>query len=79
MDGSEAMDHIGAIGAIASLTEAEAVVLRMLVGFLTVTEIAGALGLSAATVRGHTVAIYRKLGVYRRRDAVRRARELGLV
>jgi LuxR family maltose regulon positive regulatory protein len=73
------MDRLSAIEALANLTEAEAGVLRLLVGFLTVAEIAGALGQSAGTVRAQTVTIYRKLGVYRRRDAVRRARELGLV
>jgi ATP/maltotriose-dependent transcriptional regulator MalT len=79
IDGSEAMDRFLAVEATAGLSEAEAGVLRMLVGFLTATEIAGALGLPPGAVRAHTTAIYRKLGVRRRRDAVRRARELGLV
>ncbi|MGI5241021.1 LuxR C-terminal-related transcriptional regulator [Dactylosporangium sp. CA-139066] len=73
------MDRLGAIEAFAKLSEAEAGVLQLLVGFLTVAEIAGALGQSAGTVRAQTAVIYRKLGVYRRRDAIRRARELGLV
>jgi len=63
----------------AELTEAEAGVLRMLIGFLTLTEIAAAMHLSPNTVKTHVAAIYRKLGVHRRRDAIRLARELGLV
>ncbi|MFG2041846.1 LuxR C-terminal-related transcriptional regulator [Dactylosporangium sp. NPDC048998] len=61
------------------LTQAESSVLGMLVGFLTVGEIAGELHLSPNTVKTHIAAVYRKLGVHRRRDAVRRARELDLL
>ncbi|MEV8516073.1 LuxR C-terminal-related transcriptional regulator [Dactylosporangium sp. NPDC051484] len=61
------------------LTQAESSVLGMLVGFLTVGEIAGELHLSPNTVKTHLAAVYRKLGVHRRRDAVRRARELDLL
>ncbi|MER7008184.1 LuxR C-terminal-related transcriptional regulator [Dactylosporangium sp. NPDC000555] len=61
------------------LTQAESSVLGMLVGFLTVGEIAGELHLSPNTVKTHIAAVYRKLGVHRRRDAVRRARELELL
>ncbi|WP_432969223.1 LuxR C-terminal-related transcriptional regulator [Dactylosporangium sp. CA-233914] len=63
----------------ATLTEAEAGVLHMLVGFLTVAEIAETLHLSPNTVKTHLTAIYGKLGVHRRRDAIRRARDLGLL
>ncbi|GAB3842719.1 LuxR C-terminal-related transcriptional regulator [Dactylosporangium cerinum] len=60
------------------LTAAETAVCELLQGFLTVTEIADALKVSPNTVKTHMSGIYRKLGVHRRRDAVRRARELGL-
>ncbi|GAA2596272.1 hypothetical protein GCM10010399_28550 [Dactylosporangium fulvum] len=63
----------------AVLTVAETDVLRMLVGFMTVAEVAAALRISPNTVKTHTSAIYHKLGVHRRRDAIRRARELGLL
>ncbi|GAA0744180.1 hypothetical protein Drose_18420 [Dactylosporangium roseum] len=63
----------------AVLTVAETDVLRMLVGFMTVAEIAAALRISPNTVKTHTSAIYHKLGVHRRRDAIRRGRELGLL
>jgi LuxR family maltose regulon positive regulatory protein len=42
-------------------------------------DIAQELGVSADTVRYHTKNIYGKLGVHRRFDAIRRARELGLL
>ena len=46
---------------------------------LTAREIADRLFLSANTVRSHTRALYRKLGVRTRADAVARAAELGLL
>ncbi|WP_433042577.1 LuxR C-terminal-related transcriptional regulator [Dactylosporangium sp. CS-033363] len=61
------------------LTDAEISVLRLLVGFLTVAEIADLLHLSANTVKTHIAAIYHKLGVHRRRDAVRQARQRNLL
>jgi ATP/maltotriose-dependent transcriptional regulator MalT len=42
-------------------------------------EIANALFISEATVKRHTINIYQKLGVNKRRDAVRKAQELGLL
>ncbi|MFF5232958.1 LuxR C-terminal-related transcriptional regulator [Dactylosporangium sp. NPDC000521] len=63
----------------ATLTHAELAVLRLLPGFMTVTEIAGALHLSVNTVKSHLAAIYRKLDVHRRRDAIRRGHERGLL
>ncbi|MDI2124993.1 LuxR C-terminal-related transcriptional regulator [Yinghuangia seranimata] len=42
-------------------------------------EIAAALYVSANTVKTHLTSIYRKLGVSRRRDAVRKARDLGIL
>jgi LuxR family maltose regulon positive regulatory protein len=42
-------------------------------------EIANALFISEATVKRHAINIYQKLGVNKRRDAVRKAQELGLL
>jgi LuxR family maltose regulon positive regulatory protein len=60
-------------------SEAELTVLRLLDSDLSAREIAGELFLSANTVRTHTRAIYRKLGVSSRADAVARAGEAGLL
>jgi LuxR family transcriptional regulator, maltose regulon positive regulatory protein len=59
------------------LTEREATILRLLATELSKREIANELFVSVNTVKTHTRAIYRKLGVSSRRDATRRARELG--
>jgi LuxR family maltose regulon positive regulatory protein len=61
------------------LSERELTVLRYLASRLDSSEIAGALYLSVNTVRTHVKAIYRKLAVSSRADAVARARELGLL
>ena len=61
------------------LTSAEARVLELLPTQLTVDEIATRLILSANTVKSHVGAIYRKLAVSSRTEAVERARELGLL
>ena len=53
--------------------------LRLLASDLTVREIGATLFLSPNTVRSHTRAIYRKLGVRSRADAVARADALGLL
>ncbi len=42
-------------------------------------EVGEELGLSASTVRTHTHAIYRKLGVHSRTEVVRAAHRLGLL
>jgi LuxR family transcriptional regulator, maltose regulon positive regulatory protein len=60
-------------------TEAELAVLRLLVTDLSARAIGGELYLSANTVRSHTRAIYRKLGVNSRADAVARATALGFL
>jgi LuxR family maltose regulon positive regulatory protein len=62
-----------------AFTERELVVLRYLQSALSNDEIAAELYLSVHTVKTHVRNIYRKLGVGRRRDAVRTARELGLL
>jgi LuxR family maltose regulon positive regulatory protein len=61
------------------LTGREEAVLRLLQGSLPLREIAAQLFVTVNTVKSHTRLIYRKLGVSSRADAVRRARELGLL
>ena len=61
------------------LTEREIAVLRLLRGTLSLREIGQELFVSPNTVKTHTQAIYRKLGVSARHDAVRRGRELGIL
>lgn len=60
------------------LTERELTVLRHLRSMMSTAEIASMLCVSANTVKTHVKNVYRKLGVSRRRDAVRRAQEVGL-
>ena len=64
---------------VESLTERETLVLQYLRSVLSIAEIASMLNLSSNTVKTHVRHVYRKLGVSRRRDAVRRARELHLL
>jgi LuxR family transcriptional regulator, maltose regulon positive regulatory protein len=54
------------------------VVLHMLGGILSLREIGDELYVSANTVKTHTQAIYRKLGVSSRHDAVTRGKRLGI-
>jgi LuxR family maltose regulon positive regulatory protein len=61
------------------LTPREQAVLAYLATSLTAADIAVELYLSVNTVKTHISAIYHKLGAGRRRDAVRRARELELL
>jgi ATP/maltotriose-dependent transcriptional regulator MalT len=60
------------------LTEREEDVLRLLRGSLSLREISRELYVSPNTVKTHAQAIYRKLGVSTRHDAVRRGREIGV-
>jgi DNA-binding CsgD family transcriptional regulator len=60
------------------LTEREVAVLHLLGGPLSLREIGHELYVSANTVKTHTQAIYRKLGVSSRHDAVARAKRLGI-
>jgi LuxR family maltose regulon positive regulatory protein len=66
-------------GVVEPLSEREITVLRYLSSRLTAPDIASALFISGNTVRSHVKAIYRKLGVNSRTDAVERGRELGLL
>ena len=61
------------------LTERQVRVLRLLRGSLTLPEIATELSLSTNTVKTHTQAIYRKLGVCTREDAVIRGLDRGIL
>jgi ATP/maltotriose-dependent transcriptional regulator MalT len=64
---------------IEPLTEREKIVLRFLHGTLSLREIGQELHVSQNTIKSHTQAIYRKLGVSTRYDAIQRCRELGLL
>ena len=61
------------------LSSREAEVLRGLAGAGSLREVADALFISRNTIKTHTRALYAKLGVGTREEAVRRGRELGLV
>jgi LuxR family maltose regulon positive regulatory protein len=61
------------------LSQRELEVLRLLPSRLSQREIAAELYVSFNTIRTHTRVIFRKLGVTSRAEAVRRARELGLL
>lgn len=63
---------------VPALTEREREILTMIAGGATNREIAGALFLSPHTVKEHTSAVYRKLGVRNRAEAVQRSQRLGL-
>jgi LuxR family maltose regulon positive regulatory protein len=65
-------------GLLEPLTERELAVLHLLGGTLSLREIGEEMQVSANTVKTHTGAIYRKLGVSARSDAVEAARLLGL-
>jgi len=64
---------------VEALTEREQVVLRYLASTLSNAEIAAQLYLSVNTVKTHQRMIYRKLDAAGRRDAVSRAKQLGLL
>jgi ATP/maltotriose-dependent transcriptional regulator MalT len=64
---------------IEPLSEREREVLRYLPSQLTTREIGTRLFVSLNTVKTHQRAIYRKLGVSQRHDAVHRAKQLGLL
>ena len=61
------------------LTASETRVLRYLPTHLGTPEIAAELFLSANTVKTHLRHLYRKLGAHSRREAVQRARAIGLL
>ena len=61
------------------LTERELMILRFLPTMLKANEIADDLDVSVNTVKAHLRAVYRKLGVATRREAVERAKAAGLL
>ncbi|PZS06743.1 MAG: DNA-binding response regulator [Solirubrobacterales bacterium] len=68
-------DQPGALG----LSDRERAVLELMASGSTNPEIAGTLHLSKHTIKEHTSAVYRKLGVRNRIEAVQRAQRLGLL
>jgi LuxR family maltose regulon positive regulatory protein len=62
-----------------ALSAREADVLRLLSGQLSQQAIGDALYITRDTVKSHTKAVYRKLGVSSREEAVALARRLGLI
>ena len=60
-------------------SEAEVTVLQLLASDLSTREIGERLFLSPNTIRSHTRALYHKLGVHSRTDAIARATALGLL
>jgi len=76
--GRVASMHVPATG-VTALTETELRVLRLLPTNLTLHAIATQLYVSRNTVKTHAAAIYRKLDVTNRADAVDRARQAGLL
>ena len=67
------------VGSRVALTESERAVLGMLSTQRSISEIAEALTVSPNTVKTHVRAIYGKLGVHTRREALAAAKEGGLV
>jgi two-component system response regulator DesR len=63
---------------VPSLTERESEILALIAAGSTNREIANTLFLSPHTVKEHTSALYRKLGVRNRAEAVQRSQRLGL-
>ena len=63
----------------APLSEREVAVLCLLRGTLSLREIGQVLYVSTDTIKTHTQAIYRKLGVSTRREAVQQAERAGIL
>lgn len=78
-DLSARLDVLTGRGLVEPLSTAELRVLRELPTHHSLREIAESLYVSRNTVKTQTIAIYRKLGVSGRSDAVQRARDLGLL
>jgi LuxR family maltose regulon positive regulatory protein len=75
----ESADANGLRIVIEPLTEKEREVLGHLAELLSTEEIAAAMFVSVNTVRTHVRSILRKLSASRRNEAVRRAREVGIL
>jgi LuxR family maltose regulon positive regulatory protein len=61
------------------LTDKETEVLRYMAALLSTEEIARTMFVSVNTIKTHIRGVLRKLGATRRNEAIRRARELGLI
>ena len=68
-----------AIVVVEPLTEREREVLRHVSDMLNTAEVASEMYISINTVKTHLKSIYRKLAASHRREAVRRAQQLGLI
>ena len=77
--GAEATSEAGARVRAASITMAEAQVLRYLPTPLPFSVIAGKLGISRSAAKERAARLYHRLGVHSREEAVSRARSLGLI
>ena len=75
----EATSEAGARLRAASITVAEAQVLRYLPKPLPFSVIADKLGISRAAAKERAARLYKRLGVHSRDEAVSRARSLGLI
>ncbi|HEY6794351.1 MAG TPA: LuxR C-terminal-related transcriptional regulator [Kineosporiaceae bacterium] len=71
--------NLGSVTRAAGLTSAESRILRLLPTHLTLSDIGREFQLSTNTVKSQVGAIYRKLGVASRGQAVQRAFDLGLL
>jgi LuxR family maltose regulon positive regulatory protein len=67
------------VGEVEKLTERERAILALLPGPQSQRELANTLFVTPNTLKTHLRAIYRKLGVVSRTEAVARARALGLL
>jgi DNA-binding NarL/FixJ family response regulator len=76
---AEATSQAGARVRAASITRAEAQVLRYLPTPLPFSVIAGKLGISRSAAKERAERLYNRLGVHSRDEAVSRARSLGLI
>jgi LuxR family transcriptional regulator, maltose regulon positive regulatory protein len=72
-------EHVVVAVPLAPLTAAELRLLPILATHLSFPEIAAEMFLSRNTIKSEANAIYRKLGVSSRSQAVARSRELGLL
>jgi LuxR family maltose regulon positive regulatory protein len=79
LTGTSPPGHGATAPLLAELSDAELRVLRYLPSNLTASEIAAELYVSRHTTRTHLRHIYAKLGAHNRREAVARARQLGLL
>ena len=76
---TEAVAEGAAIVRAASITMAQARVLRYLPTQLSFAVIADKLGISRSAAKERAERVYKKLGVHNRAEAVTRARALGLI